>query len=138
MTMRQRVIYAAALVLALIGPAGVSEAATLQVRRFELERARAQLVSPTARQQSDDCECLELVAPVTGQVLRVLRESAGVVAAAEPLLEIGDPRELEIVADLLLSHRRIADRVGPPASIAKILQTTPLQLAALASAGRAS
>jgi HlyD family secretion protein len=75
--------------------------ATLQVRRFELERARAQLVSPTAREQNDDCECLELVAPVTGQVLRVLRKSAGVVAAAEPLLEIGDPQDLEIVADLL-------------------------------------
>jgi HlyD family secretion protein len=75
--------------------------ATLQVRRFELERARAQLVSPAAREQNDDCECLELVAPVTGQVLRVLRKSAGVVAAAEPLLEIGDPQDLEIVADLL-------------------------------------
>jgi len=75
--------------------------ATLQVRRFELERARAQLVSPTERQQNDDCECLELIAPVTGQVLRVLRKSAGVVAAAEPLLEIGDPKDLEIVADLL-------------------------------------
>jgi HlyD family secretion protein len=75
--------------------------ANLQVRRFELERARAQLLLPTARQQNDDCECLKLVAPVTGQVLRVLRESAGVVAAAEPLLEIGDPKDLEIVADLL-------------------------------------
>ncbi len=75
--------------------------ANLQVRRFELERARAQLVSPTARAENDDCECLDLIAPVTGQVLRVLRESAGVVRAAEALLEIGDPKDLEIVADLL-------------------------------------
>ncbi len=75
--------------------------ANLQVRRFELERARAQLVSPAAPAATDNCECLELIAPVTGQVLRVLRESAGVVSAAEALLEIGDPQDLEIVADLL-------------------------------------
>ncbi len=40
-------------------------------------------------------------APVDGQVLRVLHESAGVVAAGEPLLEVGNARELEIVLELL-------------------------------------
>ncbi|MDJ0927572.1 MAG: HlyD family efflux transporter periplasmic adaptor subunit [Gammaproteobacteria bacterium] len=76
--------------------------AELQVRRFELERARAQLLSPAAgRAGSEDCECVSLTAPVDGQVLRVIRESEGVVAAAEPLVEIGDPGDLEIVADLL-------------------------------------
>jgi HlyD family secretion protein len=34
-------------------------------------------------------------------VLRVVRESAGVVTPGEPLLEIGDPQDLEIVVDLL-------------------------------------
>jgi HlyD family secretion protein len=34
-------------------------------------------------------------------VLKRLRESAAVVAAGEPLLEIGDPNRLEIVSDLL-------------------------------------
>ena len=76
--------------------------AALQVRRFELERARAQLVSPAAaREGRDMCECVSLTAPVDGQVLRVIRESEGVVAAAEPLVEIGDAGDLEIVADLL-------------------------------------
>ena len=80
--------------------------AALQVRVFELERARAQLLSPAgggARGKAGECECLRLTAPVDGQVLRVLRESAGVVAAAEPVIEIGDPKDLEIVADLLSS-----------------------------------
>jgi HlyD family secretion protein len=40
-------------------------------------------------------------APVTGVVLRRLRESESVVPAGEPLLEIGDPKNLEIVSDLL-------------------------------------
>jgi HlyD family secretion protein len=34
-------------------------------------------------------------------VLRILHESAGVVAAGTPLLEVADPKHLEIVADLL-------------------------------------
>jgi HlyD family secretion protein len=40
-------------------------------------------------------------APVTGVVLRRLRESESVVPAGEPLLEIGDPKNLEVVSDLL-------------------------------------
>lgn len=40
-------------------------------------------------------------APVNGVVLKRLRESESVVAAGEPLMEIGDPRQIEIVADLL-------------------------------------
>lgn len=44
---------------------------------------------------------LAVVAPVTGQVLRVYQKSAGLVQAGAPLLEIGDPAALEIVVDLL-------------------------------------
>ena len=40
-------------------------------------------------------------APVSGRVLKILRESQQVVESGEPLLEIGDPRDLEIVVDLL-------------------------------------
>jgi HlyD family secretion protein len=39
--------------------------------------------------------------PVSGRVLRILNESEGVVAAAAPLIEVGDPQRLEIVVDLL-------------------------------------
>lgn len=44
---------------------------------------------------------MELHAPVAGRVLRVLRESEGTVTPGEPLLELGDPASLEVVADLL-------------------------------------
>jgi len=78
--------------------------AALQVRDFELESARAQLLSPNEpRGRRDQCECVPIVAPADGQILRVLRESEGVVSAGEPLLEIGDPSDLEIVVDLLSS-----------------------------------
>lgn len=42
-----------------------------------------------------------VLAPVSGNVLRVYHESAGVVQAGTPLLEVGDPEALEVVVDLL-------------------------------------
>jgi len=85
--------------------------AALQQATFELDRARARLVSPVeARDPEGDCECIPVRPPVTGRVLRVLHESAGVVRAGEPLLEIGDPENLEVVVDLLSAD---AVRVSP-------------------------
>ncbi len=76
--------------------------AALDVRSYELERARAALVSPTQTAgSSDDCDCIAIRSPVHGRVLRILQQSEAVVAAGSPLIEIGNPRNLEIVADLL-------------------------------------
>jgi HlyD family secretion protein len=50
------------------------------------------------------------MAPATGRVLRVVRDSAGPVIAGAPLIEIGDPRALEIVVDVLSSD---AARITP-------------------------
>ncbi len=48
-------------------------------------------------------------APLNGQVLRVLQESEAVVGVGTPLLEIGDPHDLEVVIDVLSTERaRIA------------------------------
>jgi HlyD family secretion protein len=43
----------------------------------------------------------EVRAPVCGRVLRVLQESARVVTAGTPLMEIGDPGDLEVVIEVL-------------------------------------
>lgn len=43
----------------------------------------------------------EVKAPATGRVLRVIDDSARVVTAGQPLLELGDPAELEVVIDVL-------------------------------------
>ena len=76
--------------------------AALDMRGAELERARAELLSPLqARGLQPSCPCVPVTAPVSGRVLQVIHESEGVVSAGEPLIEIGDPEDLEIVADLL-------------------------------------
>ncbi len=85
--------------------------AAVRVRVSELSRAQARLVVPTdAADRRTDCACITIRAPIDGQVLRVLEESAGVVAAGVPLIEIGNPRQLEIVADFLSSD---AVRISP-------------------------
>ena len=83
--------------------AAVSTAqAALEMRDYELAEARARLVSPIETQVlRGSCECVPIFATVDGQILRVLHESEGVVRAGEPLVEIGDPGDLEIVVDYL-------------------------------------
>ena len=76
--------------------------AALRMRESELERARALLLSPvTAARKFEACDCVVLTAPVSGQILHIHQESEGVVQSAQALVEIGDPRDLEIVVDLL-------------------------------------
>jgi HlyD family secretion protein len=85
--------------------------AAVQERSFEADRARARLATSSRRHPADvECSCIPIRAPVSGVVLRVLRESAGVVPAGTPLLEIGDPTDLEVVVDLLSAD---AVRVEP-------------------------
>lgn len=101
-TISQRELDAAEREYKTANAAYATKLAALQVRNFELERARAELISPNERRSRQaDCECVPIFAPVDGVILQVLHESEGVVPAGEPLLEIGDARDLEIVVDLL-------------------------------------
>lgn len=76
--------------------------AGLQVRNYELELARAQLVSPLERRASDgSCECIPITAPVSGRILKIVDQSERVVRQGELLMQIGDPADLEIVVDYL-------------------------------------
>lgn len=54
--------------------------------------------------------------PANGRVLRILQESGGVVAAGTPLLEIGNPADLEVVADFL-SQDATQVKVGADATL---------------------
>ncbi len=105
--------------------------AAVNMRQFELAETRARLVSPTERRETPgECECISIFAPVSGQILRLLRESEVVVEAGEPLVEIGDPQSLEIVADLLSSdavrvepgHQVIIDEWGGPLPLAGVVR----------------
>lgn len=75
------------------------EAARAGVRaaQAELQMARASLMQP----QRDAATPIDIRSPIDGVVLRRLRESEAVVPQGEPLLEVGDVTELEIVADFL-------------------------------------
>ena len=77
--------------------------AALSMRSYELETAQAALIQPGADgapAEGATC-CVDVLAPVDGKVLRVLHESEAVVAAGMPLLELGNPADLEVVVDLL-------------------------------------
>jgi HlyD family secretion protein len=75
----------------------------------EVQRARARAAAPVARR---DEGIVAVTAPIAGVVLKRLRESESIVPAGDPLIEIGDPRQIEIVVDLLSSD---AVRVRPGA-----------------------
>lgn len=76
--------------------------ATLDMRVHELERAQSQLLSPADLiANRDACVCIPIYAPADGKVLEVLKESEGVLTAGTAIATVGDPRDLEIVADLL-------------------------------------
>ena len=76
--------------------------AALRMRESELRHARTQLLSPAETERDfDACDCVTLTAPVSGSILRIIHESEGVVQPGEALIEIGDPRDLEIVVDYL-------------------------------------
>lgn len=78
------------------------------------EVAMAKAVLGTPARSGDRTEAV--TAPIAGQVLRVLRDSAGPVFAGAPLLELGDPRSIEVVVDVLSSDAaRIA--LGMPVTI---------------------
>ena len=73
---------------------------SIKVAEAELEAARTSLIRASEPADTGG-NAIELRAPVSGVVLRRLRESESVVPSGEPLLEIADPEKLEIVSDML-------------------------------------
>jgi HlyD family secretion protein len=84
----------------------------LQVIDYELAQARAALERP----DNASGEPVEIKAPVTGRVLHVMQESETVVTPGMAILEIGDPSDLEIEAEIL-SRDAVAIRPGDPVEI---------------------
>ncbi len=93
-----------------------------EIARFELEQARAALLR--TRPRDDDGAdgtsngnggwTFTIYSPINGKVLRVLQESAAVVNAGTPLLELGDPLDLEAEVDVL---SRDAVKIHPGAKV---------------------
>jgi len=92
--------------------AAASRAATaaIDVGRYELDAALASLRYTASGASTLKVEAVPVRSPVTGRVLAIHQESAGVVAAGQPLLDVGDPGQLEVMIEVL---SRDAVRIAP-------------------------
>lgn len=95
-----------------------SRAVVLEVRQgataaaAEVAAARATLMQSSVRPSG--ARSIEVTSPVRGFVLTVPQESERAVVAGTPLVQVGDPDQLEIVTDLLSAD---AVRVTPGAPV---------------------
>jgi len=89
--------------------------AAVRTAAHELEVAEARLVLP-GDEATGARPAIRLHSPIDGVVLQRYRESEAVVFAGEPLVEVADPADLEVVADFL-STAAVRIRPGMPARI---------------------
>lgn len=82
-----------------------------KVKTHEREVARAALSRFTEPTDPDKVSAMKIFSPIDGRVLRVINEDANAIAAGTPILEIGDPRDIELRIDVL-STDAVALRPG--------------------------
>ena len=86
---------------------------SLQVIDYELAQARAVLERPDV---STAGNLVAVTSPVSGRVLKVMQESETIVSPGTPILEIGDPTDIEIEAEIL-SRDAVGMKPGDPVDI---------------------
>lgn len=69
--------------------------------RHELEQSRAALRQFSQTTSEGPQRAFSIKAPISGKVLKILQQSEGIVSAGTPLMELGDPSQLEVVVDVL-------------------------------------
>jgi HlyD family secretion protein len=92
-------------------------AAELQKRaaQHDLEQARAVLARYRNGDDNGPAETWNVTAPIAGLVLKIPQESETIIQPGTSILEIGDPRDLEIVVDVLSTD---AVEIRPAAQVA--------------------
>lgn len=73
------------------------------IARFELEQTHAALMPSREGSQGAEDWRFPIESPISGKVLRIFQESTAVVTPGAPLLEVGDPTDLELEIDVLSS-----------------------------------
>jgi HlyD family secretion protein len=74
----------------------------LAIAAYEVEVAQAALrFNQPGADPNTTAEHFEIQSPIDGRVLRVIQESATVVGPGTPLMEVGDPADLEVEIDVL-------------------------------------
>lgn len=102
--------------------------ARIDMAQSTLARAETMLQIPDAQVEVEARCCVEIKAPADGVILSVEGASERPVLTGAPMLRIGDPAELEIVADLLSSD---AVRLQPGATAVVERWGGPVPLSAL-------
>jgi HlyD family secretion protein len=93
--------------------------AEIEQAHAEVESARAALLDPTVRNPKRSGEDLVSVRwPVSGRVLRVVRESEGVVQPGDPLIELGNVQALEVEVEVL-SIDAVKMKPGTPVELTR-------------------
>lgn len=95
---------------------------SLQVIDYELAQAHAVLERPDG---SSTGNLVEVKSPVSGRVLKVMQESETIVSPGTQILEIGDPTDIEIEAEIL-SRDAVAIQPGDAVEIEQWGGETPL------------
>jgi HlyD family secretion protein len=75
----------------------------MQVAEFEFVQAQAVLVMQAKNPATDKVDAYKIVAPVNGYVLNVFEESSRVMTPGTPIMEVGDPNDMEAEIELLSS-----------------------------------
>jgi HlyD family secretion protein len=104
----------------------------VQASRYELAQAQAALKQYTQPAQSpiqtfaqtSASRAWMVRAPVNGKVLKVMQQSEDILPAGAPLLELGDPTQLEVVVDILTAD---AMQVMPGMPVQMTVGTTTME-----------
>lgn len=80
-----------------------SAKAAVTVANSELKRAKITLQNFTSVKENGKHDTVKVNSPVSGAVFRIYHESEGTVNVGEPLMDIGDARNLEVRVEVLSS-----------------------------------
>lgn len=75
--------------------------AEIEQARAEVEAARTALLEPSVGPRKATGDLVTVRWPVSGRILKLVKESEGVVQAGEPLMELGNTRALEVEVEVL-------------------------------------
>jgi HlyD family secretion protein len=100
--------------------------AEVEQAKAEVQAARAALLNPAVqgRQQSGDVVSVRW--PVSGRILKIVKESEGVVQSGEALIELGNVRALEVQVEVL-SVDAVKIKPGAPVEFTRWGGDGPLQ-----------
>ncbi len=91
----------------------LSAEAAAAAAKADLEQAQSVLRYSTAGERKNQQESVNVRTPAGGSVLKLHRRSEGIVSSGERLLDIGDPRDLEVKVEVL-SADAVKLRPGTP------------------------